>query len=72
MKSLLVTAILGASLIAINVQANPAVDLQKCEDLRPRACGQPGTPSCKSVQEQIDACKQRVREEAGRNTNKKK
>jgi hypothetical protein len=52
--------------------ANFAKELEKCNDLRPRACGQPGTPSCKSVQESIDACKADVRERAGKETNKKK
>jgi len=36
--------------------------MQKCDDLRPKICGQKGAPSCKEVQDQINACKERVRE----------
>ena len=63
---------LSVSLMTMSVQARPYEDLQKCEELRPRACGIAGTPSCKSVQAEIDACKQKVREQYGRDLNKKK
>ncbi len=67
-----VLKVCGLVFFTTAVYAGPSEDLAKCDELRPRACGQPGTPSCKSVQEEIDACKLEVKDAAGRKTKEKK
>jgi hypothetical protein len=71
MKAFIAVGLLGVGFLTTGVLAGPHEDLAKCDNLRPKACGQPGTITCKEVKEKIDACKQRVREEVGRKTNKK-
>lgn len=64
-------AALATVAAAGSAYANAYADLEKCETLRPRICGQKGAPTCAEVQEKIDACKAKVREDEVRRINNK-
>lgn len=63
-EALVLRSILSLLLMVVSVSASARAyeDLQKCEELRPKICGQNGAPSCADVQKKIDACKEKVRE----------
>ena len=70
-KGLSLLSVMSVLAISSASYARPYDDFMACDDLRPRACGIAGTPSCKEVQQAIDECKQRAREKLGKEINEK-